>query len=95
MNQKSSCLLIYIPINVQAHMFVISVSNNEDLSPVVTTSNQNRKQSKTEQKHTLNDGISPFPPKSDQDRSSPYNTNAITNRKVVRIKKNIHKDITS
>ena len=95
MNQKSSCLLIYIPINVQAHMFVISVSNNEDLSPVVTTSNQNRKQSKTEQKHTLNDGISPFPSKSDQDRSSPYNTNAITNRKVVRIKKNIHRNITS
>ena len=95
MNQKSSCLLIYIPINVQAHMFVISVSNNEDLSPVVTTSNQNRKQSKTEQKHTLNDEISPFPSKSDQDRSSPYNTNAITNRKVVRIKKNIHRNITS
>ena len=72
------------------------MSNNEDLSPVVTTSNQNRKQSKTEQKHgTSNDGISPFPPKSDQDRSSPFNTNAITSRKVVRLKKNIHKDITS
>ena len=58
-------------------------------------SNQNRKQRKTEQKHTLNDGLSPFPPKSDQDRSSPYNTNAIPRKKVVRIKKNIHKDITS
>ena len=77
-------------------ILALSMSNNEDLSPVVTTSNQNRKQSKTEQTHgTSNDGISPFPPKSDHDRSSPYNTNTITSRKVVRIKKNVHKEITS
>ena len=72
---------------MQAYPLALSVSNNEDLSPVVTRPNQSRKQSKTEQKHTSNDGINPLTPKSDQDRSSPYNTNAIPSRQVVRLKK--------
>ena len=54
---------------------------------MVTTPNQNRKQSKTEQKHTSNDGINPLTPMSDQDRISPYNINTISSRQVMRLKK--------
>ena len=86
MNQKILCILIY-PINVQAYLFALSVSNNEDLSPVVTRPNQSRKQSKREQKHTSNDGINPLTPMSDQDRISPYNINTISSRQVMRLKK--------
>ena len=58
---------------------------------MVTRPNQSRKQSKTEQKHTSNDGINPLTPMSDQDRSSPYNIKQTSDE----IKENIQKEIMS
>ena len=39
--------------------------------------------------------FNPFTPKSDQDRISPYNTDTISSRQVMRIEKNINYEIIS
>ena len=40
-------------------------------------------------------GFSPLTPRSDQDRISPYNTNTISTRQVMRVKKTINLGIVS
>ena len=39
--------------------------------------------------------VNPFTPTSDQDRISPYNTDTISSRQVMRIEKNINYEIIS
>ena len=40
-------------------------------------------------------GFSPLTPRSDQDRISPYNTNTISTRQVMRVKETINLEIIS